>query len=211
MGWCWRRTRRRGSTVGRGVRGRTAPVRFRRPRRRAGIFRGLPVLLAVAAGAGCGGGAALDGAGASTAEGAPGPASSPEPGDVVARFLDAAGRRDHGAMARLFGTAAGPIGEQGSAFGCGLRRMGTWVGLGRPCLTAQEIELRMDVIARILAHVSHREGPAAAVAGRGRPAARVEVEITVRDGRVLRVPFVLIRTLRHGWLVEEVGLGRLTG
>ena len=93
--------------------------------------------------AGCGGGAARD---------APGPASSAvplagpvppsgagqsaggdpsgEPGRVVSEFLDAANRRDHAAMSRLFGTAAGPVGERGSALGCGLRRMGSWIGRG---------------------------------------------------------------------------------
>ena len=179
--------------------------------------------LALAGLAACGGAAGLDAPGAASISGQiPGteneaggsPASAPappaEPGDIIAAFLDAANHRDHAAMARLFGTAAGPVGEPGSAVGCGLRRLGSWMGLGQPCVTAQEIELRMDVIARILAHESHRAGPVAPVAGRGRPAARVEVEMAVRSGELVRVPFVLILAEGHGWLVEQVGLERLT-
>ena len=142
---------------------------------------------------------------------APNDGRSPEPGEVVARFLDAANRRDLDAMARLFGTADGPIGARRGAFGCGLRRVGSWVGLGEPCVSAQEVELRMDVIARILSHESHGVGSAAALPGRRLPAAGVEVEMVVGDGEVVRVPFVLIRTEDHGWLVERVGLERLTG
>ena len=133
------------------------------------------------------------------------------PGEVVARFLDAANRRDLDAMARLFGSADGPIGARRGAFGCGLRRVGSWVGLGEPCVSAEEVELRMDVIARILAHESRGVGSAASVPGRKLPAAGVEVQMVVGDGEVVLVPFVLIRTEDHGWLVERVGLERLTG
>ncbi len=194
MGWCsWR-----------AVAGRPAP-RQAPPRWQVVSRLAVVGLVLVAVMAGCGGG---PGPVAGTA-----PIAGPpvEPGDIVTGFLDAANSRDHAAMARLFGTAKGPIGEPGGAFGCGLRRAGSWIGLGRPCVTAQEVELRMDVIARILAHESRRVGPPERVAGRGRPAVRVEVEMAVRDGEVVRVPFVLIRTEGHGWLVEQVELGRLTG
>lgn len=194
MGWCsWRTVRCRWAAP-------KAPPRWKAVGRPAVLW---PALLAAAAG--CGGGPRPD------AGPAPGSGRPVEPGDIVAEFLDAANSRDHVAMARLFGTERGPIGEVGSAFGCGLRRAGSWIGLGEPCVTAQEIELRMDVIARILAHRSRRVGSPAVVAGRGRPAARVEVEMAVRGGEVVRVPFVLIQAERHGWLVEQVELGRLTG
>ncbi len=129
----------------------------------------------------------------------------------MAAFLDAANRRDHGAMASRFGTAAGPIGDRGGTLGCALRKAGSWVGLGDRCLTAREVELRMDLVAAILAHRSYRVRGQATVAGRGRPATRIEVEMdTATKPRVL-VPFVLICAEDGAWLVKEVGLERLTG
>ena len=161
-------------------------------------------LLLVAVG-GCGGTAAH-----SSADPPPGPDPSQEPVRVVAEFLDAAKRRDHAAMAARFGTGDGPIGERGGAVGCAFRRVGSWIGLGAPCLTAAEVELRMDVIATVLAHESYRVGGGEGVVGKGRPAARVEVEV-VTGGRGVVVPFVVIRADDGRWLVEEVGLGGLVG
>lgn len=154
---------------------------------------------------GCGGAAAPSAAGPT-----PGPDTLTEPVRVVAEFLDAARLRDHTAMAARFGTGDGPIGERGSAFGCAFRRLGSWIGLGAPCLTASEVELRMDVIARVLALESYRVGDGEGVVGRGRLAARVEVEV-VTGGRRVVVPFVVIRADDGRWLVEEVGLGGLAG
>lgn len=164
------------------------------------VLPGLVLLVA-----GCGGAAAYDALG-------PPPGLDParEPVQVVAEFLEAANRRDHAAMAARFGTGDGPIRDQGSAFGCGLRRMGAWIGLGERCLAASEIELRMDLVARILAHESYRVGAKVGVVGRGRPASRVEVEV-VRGGRGVVVPFVVILANDGRWLVEDVGLGGLVG
>lgn len=160
-----------------------------------------PWLMAVVAG--CGGSAAHD-------TGSPAPAPDPTPGHVrvVAEFLDAAARRDHGAMAARFGSGGGPIGETGGALGCAFRRVGSWVGLGDRCLKRAEVELRMDVIAAVLAHESYRVEGEAGVVGRGRAAVRVEVEV-VTGGRGVIVPFVVIRADDGRWLVEEVGLGEL--
>lgn len=139
------------------------------------------------------------------------PAPEGGPARIVEAFMDAAARRDHAVMAGLFGTGAGPVAEQGSAFACGLRRLGSWIGLGARCLAAAEIELRMDLMARVLAHASYRMGAAVEVVGRGRPASRIEVAVDVGDGRVVAVPFVVIRADDGRWLVTEVGLERLTG
>ena len=172
------------------------------------ILRGPGVRLApwvMVAVVGCGGTAAHDSL-------APPPGLNPslEPVRVVVGFLDAAKRRDHGEMAARFGTGDGPIGERGSAVGCAFRRVGSWIGLGEPCLAASEVELRMDVIARVLAHESYRVGAEDGVVGRGRPAARVEV-VVVTGGRGVVVPFVVIQADDGRWLVEEVGLGGLVG
>ena len=141
----------------------------------------------------------------------PGPDPSREPERVVAGFLEAANRRDYAAMASRFGTADGPMGETGSAIGCAFRRIGSWIGLGERCLTAAEVELRMDLMAALLAHKSYLMGPQEDVAGRGRPARRIEVELATVAERGVTVPFVLIWTGDGRWLVEEVELGRLTG
>ncbi len=141
----------------------------------------------------------------------PGPHASLEPARVVAAFLDAANRRDHAAMASYFGTAAGPIGDRGSTLGCALRKAASWLGLGDRCLTAQEVELRMDLLAAILSHTSYRVGGQATVAGRGHPATRIEVEVQTVPEQGVLLPFVLIQGRNGAWLVEEVDLGRLTG
>ena len=98
------------------------------------------------------------------------PDPSLERARVVAEFLDAAARRDHAAMASRFGTGDGPIGERGGAVGCALRRAGSWMGLGERCLGRPEVELRMDVIATVLAHEAYRVG--VEVGGGGTGAAR---------------------------------------
>lgn len=182
---------------------RRAPRRARCSR---GLHRGLRVVpwLPLLALAGCSGTAAR-----SAADPPPAPNSSAEPVRVVAEFLDAANRRDLAAMASRFGTADGPIGARGGALGCALRKAGSWIGLGDRCLTAREVELRMDLMAAILAHDSRRIGSPAAVAGRGRAATRVEVEVDTAGGRGVVVPFVLIRTDDGSWLVQEVGLSRV--
>ncbi len=159
----------------------------------------LPRLL-VAAVAGCGGTA-----------GQIGPAPAPEPARAVEMFLEAAGRRDHEAMARLFGTVDGPIGDRGGTLGCAFRKAGSWIRLGERCLEAREVELRMDVIAAILRHESYRVRSEEAVAGRGRAAIRVGVDLERGERGPVEVPFVVIRTTDGGWLVEEVELARVVG
>lgn len=153
---------------------------------------------------------ALAGCAGAASHGAPGSPSGPEPVGVVAEFLDAANRRDLAAMASRFGSADGPIDDRGGALGCAFRKVGSWIGLGDRCVTALEVELRMDLMATILAHESRRVGGQAAVAGRGRPATRIEVELGTA-GRGVVVPFVLIRADDGSWLVEQVGLERLLG
>ncbi len=188
--------------------GALAGLAPRRPRRSRRFHRGLLVIpwLPLSALAACSGTAARSTAG-------PPPATnlSLEPVRIVAEFLDAANRRDLAAMASRFGTDDGPIGGRRGALGCALRKAGSWIGLGHRCLTAREVELRMDLMAAILAHDSRRIGSPAAVAGRGRAAMRVEVEVDTAGRRDVVVPFVLIRTDDGSWLVQEVGLRRLVG
>lgn len=163
--------------------------------------------LALLALGGCGGGLAVTGGpgGGSGLEAA----APADPVEVVEAFLVAAGRRDHAGMARHFGTAGGPIGDRGGTVACGFLRVGSWIGVGDRCLTGREVELRMDLIAAILAHQSYRVGAWEVVAGKGRRAVRVEVEVDAAGRRSVVVPFVVIESGDGRWLVEEVGLGGL--
>ncbi len=177
-----------------------------RSRRIAALRLFVTPRVALLALAGCSGGAVQ-----SAADPSSGVDPALEPARVVAEFLDAANRRDHAAMASRFGTAAGPIADRGGTLGCALRRIGSWIGLGDHCQTAPEIELRMDLMAAILAHESYRMGAHTAVVGRGRPAARIDVEVEGVGKQAVTVPFVLVQTEDGLWLVEEVALGRLVG
>ena len=140
-----------------------------------------------------------------------GPAPPGDAAGAVEVFLEAAARRDHAAMARLFGTADGPIGDRGGTLGCALRKAGSWIRLGARCLERGEVELRMDVIAGILRHESYSVRLGGAVPGRGRAAMRVDVELEQGARGAVEVPFVVIRTGGGAWLVEQVGLDRIVG
>lgn len=159
-----------------------------------------PSALLLAALLGCGGAAAV-GPGGSL----PGAEWSSEPRTVVAEFLDAASRRDHWAMASRFGTADGPLADRSGALVCGLRRVGSWLGVGDRCASDAEVEVRMDLIAAALAHESYSVAREERVVGRGRPARLVEVELE-GSGRVVAVPFVVVLARGVRWLVEEVDL-----
>ena len=129
----------------------------------------------------------------------------------VERFLQAANTRDLHAMGSLFGTEDGPIIETGGAFGCAFKRMGSWIGIGMPCRTLQEVELHMDAIAEILRHEDYTIRSENSVAGRLNPTSRIMVDITIQGRTYTAVPFVVVRTGEGRWLVEEIGLGRITG
>ncbi|MEX0935303.1 MAG: hypothetical protein WD013_00265, partial [Gemmatimonadota bacterium] len=139
-------------------------------------------------------------------------ASGPRPEQMAAvapmlsveRFLQAANVRDLEAMARIFGTAGGPIADRaGNSFGCAFKRMGSWIGLGDPCLSWSEIELRMNVIAMILEHDVYRVRGEANVPGRGRPTTRIGVDLERGNQRYPDIPFVVVQTGDGRWLVEE--------
>lgn len=128
----------------------------------------------------------------------------------VERFLGAVNARDLHGMARIFGTEDGPVIETGGAFGCAFKRMGSWIGLGDRCPTLQEVEIRMDALARVLRHEDYTIGAEADVPGRGYPASRIEVSLWIGGVEFPRVPFTVVRTDEGRWLVEEIGLDRVT-
>jgi hypothetical protein len=129
----------------------------------------------------------------------------------VERFLQAANSGDLQAMSRIFGTADGPIVDQtGSAFGCAFRRMGSWIGLGERCLSRQQMELRLNAIAMILRHDDYSIAREGEVPGRRHPTSRVGVDIRKGQQNIPDVPFLVVRAPDGRWLVEEIGLERIT-
>jgi len=138
--------------------------------------------------------------------------AGPQPQLSVERFLQAANTRDLEAMARIFGTEDGPIADEaGSTLGCAFRRMGSWIGLSGRCTSWQQIELRMNTIAYILRHDDYRMRSETTVAGRRAPTTRVGVDLEWGRERYQDVPFVVVRAGGGEWMIEEIGLERITG
>lgn len=137
--------------------------------------------------------------------------AGPHPQLSVERFLQAANTRDLASMAGIFGTSRGSIADRtGSSLGCAFKRMGSWIGLSRRCLSWQQIELRMNTIAHILRHDDYRMRSETRVAGRRFPTIRVGVDLVVGDQRHQDVPFTVVQTDGGRWLVEEIGLEAIT-
>lgn len=140
----------------------------------------------------------------------PGGMAAVAPAMSVERFLQASNERDLHAMANLFGTADGPWIETGSTFGCMFKKMGDWIGLSESCRTIQEVELQMDLIAEILTHEDYTITSDSRVPGRQHPTTQVNVNLRIRGRDVPNVPFLVVQTGQGRWLVEEIGLNRIT-
>ncbi len=129
----------------------------------------------------------------------------------VERFLQAANTGDLEAMARIFGTADGPIADEtGNFLSCPFRRLGSWFGGGRPCVSRAEIEIRMSLIAEVLLHDDYRVRSEAPVPGRSNRTTRIGVDLVRGASRYADVPFEVVQTPDGRWLVESVGLDRIT-
>ena len=129
----------------------------------------------------------------------------------VESFLRASNAQDLNQMARLFGTPEGPISDTGSTFGCMFKRMGSWIALSDRCQRRQEIEIRMSAIAMILQHQEYQLGSGQQVPGRDYVTSLVPVGMIMADGRqVADVPFMVVQDGSGQWLIEEIGLDRVT-
>jgi hypothetical protein len=106
----------------------------------------------------------------------------------VERFLQAVNARDYASMAGLFGTAEGPI--QGDR---------------------AELEIRMDLMSRVLRHDDYRIASQSTVPGRATPTTRVGVDLTVGQRVVPDVEFLVVRSTGDRWLIEQVDLEAVTG
>lgn len=141
----------------------------------------------------------------------PDPMAAVGPPLTVERFLQAANAMDLDAMSRLFGTADGPFGDTGNAFGCAFKKMGSWIGIGERCQTRQEVELQMHAIASILQHQDYRITSEAAVPGRVHRTTRIGVDVT-QGGNVIRdVGFLVVRSGDGQWMVQEIEVDKITG
>lgn len=111
------------------------------------------------------------------------------PSLVLERFLRAANANDLETMSQLFGTKDGNL----------LRRD------DRP-----EVEQRMFVLASLLRHDDYQIQGTEIVPGRLREATRLMVLMTFGDRKVV-VPFTMVRAGGDSWLVEQIGIERITG
>jgi hypothetical protein len=68
----------------------------------------------------------------------------------------------------------------------------------------------MDLLARVLRHDDYTIGPEADVPGRSYPASTIMVNLMIGGQEYSDVPFTVIRTDAGLWLLEEIGLDRVT-
>jgi len=131
---------------------------------------------------------------------------------TVERFLEAANGQDLEGMARIFGTAEGPILDTGSTFGCAFKKIGSWFGMSDACLTYQEVELRMHAISQILQHEDYRIVSESDVPGRVDRTTRIGVDLVRAGGQqVADLGFLVVRAGGDGhWLIEEIELDKIT-
>lgn len=106
---------------------------------------------------------------------------------TVERFLQAANSRDYDAMASLFGTVEGPI--EGDR---------------------NELEVRMDLLARVLQHRDYSIASEAPVPGRQNRTTRVGVDLQIGRDTVPDVGFMVVRSTGGRWLVEQIDTEKIT-
>lgn len=117
----------------------------------------------------------------------PGEMAAVAPMLSVERFLQAVNGPDYDAMARLFGTADGPLEGDRTT-----------------------VELRMDAIASILSHQDYRIVSEAVVPGREDPTTRIGVDLTIAGEVYADVAFLVVRTGEGRWMIQEIDLEAIT-
>jgi hypothetical protein len=107
---------------------------------------------------------------------------------IIERFLRAANQNDLDAMAGLFGTRDGSVTR-------------SW--------SKREVDDRMFLFASLLRHSDYTIGAQQIVPGRRDEAARYDVQLVLQQGPV-QVPFTMVITRNNQWLIEEIGIERIT-
>jgi hypothetical protein len=110
------------------------------------------------------------------------------PAMVLERFLRAANSNDLDAMGDLFGTKDGP-----------------WA----PTVSRKDADDRLFTLASVLRHTDYQILGEQIVPGRRDEATQLVVRLTMGENRY-DVPFTLVQSSRHGWLVENVPVELLT-
>jgi hypothetical protein len=110
------------------------------------------------------------------------------PAMTIERFLRAVNQNDLDTMASLFGTRDGPVTR-------------TW--------SRQEVDDRMFLMASLLRHTDYAIAGERIVPGRRDEATQMDVQLAVTAGQVV-VPFTLVLTRNRQWLIEQVGIERIT-
>jgi hypothetical protein len=107
---------------------------------------------------------------------------------IIERFLRAANQNDLDAMGALFGTRDGSITR-------------SW--------SRKEVDERMFLIASLLRHTDYTIGGEQIVPGRREEATLYTVQLQLAQGPA-QVPFTLVRTRQNSWLIEQIGIERIT-
>lgn len=129
----------------------------------------------------------------------------------VERFLDAVEGGDLESMGRIFGTADGShLDRAERSFRCGFRRVGSFFRLAGRCPSPEEVELRMDALARVLENEGYEVTGRDRVAGRENPTVQIFVTLDQRGERIQNVPFTAVQS-DGVWYVSQIDVERVTG
>jgi hypothetical protein len=110
------------------------------------------------------------------------------PAMTIERFLRATNQNDLDTMASLFGTRDGSVTR-------------SW--------SQKEIDERMLIFASVLRHTDYTITGEEVVAGRRGEATQLNVRMVIQ-GETVQVPFTMVLTTAQNWLIENIGIERVT-
>jgi hypothetical protein len=110
------------------------------------------------------------------------------PALTVERFLRATNQNDLDTMASLFGNRDGSVTR-------------VW--------SKKEVDERMLIFSSVLRHTDYAIMGEEIVAGRRDEATQLNVRMVIQ-GDTLQVPFTMVRTANQNWLIENIGIERVT-
>lgn len=115
--------------------------------------------------------------------------SSVGPAMTVERFLRATNQNDLDTMASLFGNRSGSVTR-------------VW--------SEKEVDERMLIFTSVLRHTDYAIVGEEVVAGRRGEATQLNVRMVIQ-GDTVQVPFTMVLTGNQNWLIENIGIERVTG